>query len=57
MKEEGLSWFIEKMNLDISDMKFVSTCEICKYIFSDIDRINSVTDDMKLYYDENFESI
>ena len=57
LKEEGLSWFIEKMNLDISDMKFVSTCEICKYIFSDIDRINSITDDMKLYYDENFESI
>lgn len=57
LKEEGLSWFIEKMNLDISDMKFVSTCEICKYIFSDIDRINAITDDMKLYYDENFESI
>lgn len=57
LKEEGLNWFIEKMHLDMSDMTFVSTCEICKYIFSDINRINSIKNDMKLYYDEKFESI
>lgn len=57
LKEEGLNWFIEKMNLDILDMRFVSTCEICKYIFSDMNRFKSITNDMKLYYEENFERV
>lgn len=57
LKQEGLKWFINKMKLDLSNMEFVSTCEICRYVFSDINRIKSIIEDMKVYYEEKFENI
>ncbi|MCS4487943.1 YydG family radical SAM peptide epimerase [Streptococcus sciuri] len=57
LKKEGFKWFIEKMHLDLSKQKFVSSCEICRFIFSDVEKIRAISDDIKDYYEENFENV
>ena len=57
LRKEGFKWFIDKMHLDLSQQKFVSSCEICKFIFSDMEKIKEISDDIKDYYEENFENV
>lgn len=57
LKREGFTWFIDKMKLDLTGKKFVSSCEVCKFIFSDMNKIKSITDDIKEYYVKEFENI
>ncbi len=45
------------MKLDLTGKKFVSSCEVCKFIFSDMNKIKSITDDIKEYYVKEFENI
>lgn len=57
LKKEGFKWFIEKMHLDLSKQKFVSSCEVCRFIFSDMEKIRAISNDIKDYYEENFENV
>lgn len=57
LKKEGFKWFIEKMHLDLSKQRFVSSCEVCRFIFSDMEKIRAISNDIKDYYEENFENV
>lgn len=45
------------MHLDLSKQKFVSSCEVCRFIFSDMEKIRAISNDIKDYYEENFENV
>ena len=51
IKREGLMWFVERLGLDLSEKKYVNTCEICKDIFSDSDNILKITPSVVKYYE------
>ena len=51
IKREGLMWFVERLGLDLSEKKYVNTCEICKDIFSDSDNILKITPSVMKYYE------
>lgn len=51
----GLRWFINHLKLNLTNLYFVSNCEICKYIFSDYKNIDKIRDDLYEYYQAKFE--
>lgn len=51
IQREGLSWFIDRLGINIEKMKFVSVCEICQYIFSNEKHIDDLYEDMMEYYE------
>lgn len=55
LKKEGLRWFINHLKLNLTNLYFVSNCEICKYIFSDYKNIDKIRDDLYEYYQAKFE--
>lgn len=57
LQKEGLSWFIAKLGLDLNNLQFTSTCEICRFIFKDSNNLNLIIDDMVEYYEKNIENV
>lgn len=51
LKEKGLDWFIEKMDLELDLSKFVSVCEVCKIVFESADNIDKIHEDVLEYYE------
>lgn len=54
LMKEGLGWFIEKLNIseELSKKQFVSTCEICRYLFSKESVFDLLYDEMLIYYEK-----
>ncbi|MHC5227693.1 SPASM domain-containing protein [Enterococcus sp. LJL99] len=54
LMKDGLGWFIEKLNIyeELSEQQFVSTCEICRYIFSKDNVFDLLYDEMLNYYEK-----
>ena len=55
LKEQGLTWFIKKMNLKLDLSKFVSVCEVCKTVFESAENIDEIYGDILEYY-ENMQN-
>lgn len=53
LQKEGLEWFIKQFRLEeeIASKKFVSTCEICRYIFTQRD-LSIIYREMIDYYEQ-----
>lgn len=51
LQKEGLSWFIDHYNIDISELQITSICDLCRYIFSDNFDLNDIYSDIKQYYE------
>lgn len=56
LREEGLEWFIKRLNLNFKG-SYVNTCELCKEVFSDSEKIKRLTPSLLDYYEDKLLQI